>query len=157
MATPVELRIARIRRAPGSARRHALGSVRPTCWSWRLLLVVAFWPILVGMYGSWFDENAYMEHGILVIPAAAYMAWAKRDKLEAIPRQPSGWGVVLLFWGALQALLGLAAQWVWVSRTAFLVSLVGCIAVVFGLRMIRELAYPLVHADSDDRSAHFYF
>ena len=108
-----------------------------------ILLVAAFWPILVSMYGSWFDETTYMEHGILVIPAAAYMAWTKRDKLARVHRQPSFWGLVLLAWGALQATLGLAAQWIWVSRTAFLVSLVGCIVAVYGLRMARELAYPL--------------
>lgn len=107
------------------------------------LLVIAFWPILTSMYGSWFDENAYMEHGILVVPAAAYMAWTKKDRLKALPRQPSGWGVLLLFAGALQAMLGLVAQWVWVARTSFVVSLVGYIAAVFGWRMIRELMYPL--------------
>ena len=108
-----------------------------------VLLVIAFWPILVGIWGSWFDENAYMEHGILVIPAAAYMAWTKKDKLKTLPRRPSSWGVLLVLGGALQAVLGLAAQWVWVARMSFLVSLVGYIAAVFGWRMIRELIYPL--------------
>jgi exosortase len=107
------------------------------------LLIVAFWPILTSMFGSWFDENAYMEHGILVIPAAACMAWTKRRRLAEVPRRPSPWGVFWLLWGALQALFGLAAQWIWVSRTAFLVSLVGSIAVLYGWRMVRELVYPL--------------
>lgn len=108
-----------------------------------VLLIVAFWPILIGLYGSWFDEHAYMEHGILVIPAAAYMAWTKKAKLQTLPLEPSGWGVLLLLCGALQALLGLAAQWIWVGRMAFLVSLVGYIAAVFGWRIVRELTYPL--------------
>ena len=108
-----------------------------------VLLLVAFWPILTSMYGSWFDENAYMEHGILVIPAAAYMAWTKKDKLKTMPRQPSGWGVLLLLWGALQAIVGMAIPWIWASRMAFLVSLVGYIAAVFGWRIVRELMYPL--------------
>jgi exosortase len=108
-----------------------------------VLLVVAFWPILLGIYGSWFDENAYMEHGILVIPAAAYMAWTKKEKLKTIPRQPSGWGVALLLWGALQAMFGIIAQWIWVERTSFLISLVGYIVALFGWRMVRELIYPL--------------
>jgi exosortase len=108
-----------------------------------VLLLAAFWPILTSMYMSWFLENAYMEHGILVIPAAAYMAWTKKDQLKTIARQPSGWGVALLLCGALQALLGMAAQWIWVGRMAFLVSLVGYIAAVFGWRMVRALTYPL--------------
>src|SRR5579862_4622034 len=124
--------------------------VTPVASAWRIhalaigvLLIVAFWPILQSMYGSWFDEGAYMEHGILVIPAAAYMAWTKKDKLQAIPLNPSVWGLVLLFAGALQAILGIMAQWMWVSRMSFLVSLVGSIAAVFGWRMVKELVYPL--------------
>lgn len=108
-----------------------------------LLLLIAFWPILLGLYGSWFDDYANMEHGILVIPAAAYMAWTKRDKLATLPIEPSKRGVVVLVWGALQAMLGIAAHWIWVSRTSVLVSLVGAIAAVFGWRMVKELAYPL--------------
>ena len=108
------------------------------------LLIVAFWPILAGIYGSWFDEHSYMEHGILVIPAAAYMAWDKRETLRRIPRQPSAMGLILLLWGALQAVLGIAAQWIWVARMAFLISLVGWIVTLFGWRMVRQLTYPLL-------------
>jgi exosortase len=108
------------------------------------LLVAAFWPVLVGMYGSWFDERSYMEHGILVIPAALYMAWAKRDKLAAIPPHPSLCiGMILVAGGALQAMLGALGMWVWVSRMAFLVSFVGCIALVYGIPMVKALIYPL--------------
>src|SRR5215472_9095934 len=108
-----------------------------------ILLLVAFWPILVSMYGSWFDDKTYMEHGVLVIPAAAYMAWTKRSKLAQIPRKPSIWGVFFLFWGAVQATLGMAAHWAWVSRMAFLVSLVGSILALYGARVVWELMYPL--------------
>ena len=108
-----------------------------------VLLLIAFWPILTGIYGSWFDERSYMEHGLLVVPAAVYMAWTKKEKLRQVASKPSIWGVGLLVWGAVQALLGVAAHWIWVSRTAFLVSLIGFIAAEFGFRMVRELAYPL--------------
>jgi len=107
------------------------------------LLIGAFWPILVGMCGSWFDEKASMEHGILVIPAVAYMVWTKWSKLVQLPTRPSSWGVALMFCGALQAMLGIAAHWIWLSRTAFLVSLVGAVVALYGLRITKELAYPL--------------
>ena len=107
------------------------------------LLLIAFWQILGKMYGSWFDEAAYMEHGILVIPAALYMAWTQRDRLSRIPVQPSGWGVMVLLWGAAQAVLATAAQWIWVSRVSFLIALVGAIGAVYGWRMVRALMYPL--------------
>jgi exosortase len=107
------------------------------------LLVAAFWPILRSMYGSWFDEPASMEHGILVIPAALYMVWTKRARLSQIPREPSSWGILLIGLGAAQAILGSLAHWTWVSRMAFLVSLVGCIDALYGLRTVLTLTYPL--------------
>jgi exosortase len=143
MGTPVELERANAPASSSTPAKHSGLAIRPEIVVLGAMLILAFWPILVSMYGSWFDERAYMEHGILVLPAAAYMAWAKKDKLQTVPRRPSAWGVVLLFGGALQAVLGLAAQWVWVGRMAFLVSLVGCIVALFGWRMVRELIYPL--------------
>jgi exosortase len=144
MATPVEHKSIEPTSLGRASQAHAALQVSGIqAIALGVLLAAAFWPILLGIYGSWFDERSYMEHGILVIPAAAYMAWAKRDKLAAIVPQPSRWGIVILAWGALQALLGAVGQWVWVSRMAFLVSFVGAIALVYGFRMIRELTYPL--------------
>jgi len=107
------------------------------------LLAVAFWPILKSMFGSWFDPPSNMEHGILVIPAAGFMVWRKRVKLSQIPRTHSAWGLFFVLWGAGQASLGMAAHWTWISRTAFLISLTGSIAAVYGVGVVRELAYPL--------------
>ncbi len=143
MATPAEPRVLekseqkhpapRLAAVPPSVEMVVIG----------ILLVIAFWPLIPGLYGSWFDEHANMEHGILVIPAAAYMAWATRERLARIPIQPSRMGILVLVWGALQAMFGIAAHWIWVSRTSMLVSLVGAIAAVYGWRMVRALAYPL--------------
>ena len=108
-----------------------------------VLFLIVFWPILAGMYASWFDERANVPHGILVVPAVLCMAWAKRERLKLLPQRPSAWGFAVLGWGAAQAALGVTAHWEWVSRTAVLVSLVGCIAILFGWKIVRELAYPL--------------
>jgi len=108
------------------------------------LLVAAYWPVLRSTYNSWFDGAAYMEHGILVIPVAACMVWARRSVLAGVPVAPSALGAVLVLCGAAQALLGEAAHWNWVSRTALLTSLAGCIAALYGWRMLRALLFPLV-------------
>jgi len=108
-----------------------------------ILFVIAFWPIILSLYGSWFDEHANMEHGILVIPAAAYMVWSTRDRLAHIAVEPSRWGVLVLVLSALQAMFGIASHWIWISRTAILVSVVGALASVYGWRMVKALAYPL--------------
>lgn len=108
-----------------------------------ILLLYAFGAVLVKMYGSWFDEYADMGHGVFVPIAALYMAWLKRDVLRSITPQPNAWGLLIVLWGAIQVTFASAAQWIWVGRVAFVVSLVGCLITLYGFRMIRELAYPL--------------
>jgi len=107
------------------------------------LLLAAYAATLVNLVGSWFDGYANMEHGILVPPAVGYMVWLNRSHLQSIPSSPNRWGIVLVAWGLLQSILGMASQWIWVSRTAFLIALVGCIGSLYGTRMLRALAYPL--------------
>jgi exosortase len=133
-----------LKNEPGSV---ALASAPVKFWpvavSVSILLVWAYGTTLSMMYGSWFDESADMGHGIFVPLAAGYMAWLKRDELRSIPVQPSFAGLLLVLWGALQATIGTAAQWIWVSRVAFVISLVGCLSALYGFRMVRALAYPL--------------
>jgi exosortase len=105
-------------------------------------LVAAFWPTLVGIAGSWFDDNIDMGFGVFVPIAAAYMVWLDRNRLKQTPIEPTAWGIVFLVWGAAQVTLGTLAQWVWVSRTAFLISLAGAILTLYGAKMLRALAYP---------------
>src|ERR1700693_6150562 len=71
------------------------------------------------------------------------MAWTKREKLAKVSPEPSRWGIVLLVWASAQASLSVVASWAFVGRTAFLISLLGCILAIYGVRMVRELIYPL--------------
>jgi len=107
------------------------------------LLIVAFWPILTAMFGSWFDNLAYMEHGVLVAPVAGWMVWSKRAQLSEIPREPSTWGMVWMLVGAIQACFGMAAHWVWVSRVAVIVSLAGGVMAFYGSKTLRALSFPM--------------
>jgi len=143
MATPAESREAPVAAAAAIPRSEAWPEAARCLPLVSVFLLIGFWPILAGIYGSWFDDKAYMEHGILVVPAAVYMAWDKRDALRAVLPQPSAWGAGLVLCGALVACVGILTQWIWFGRMAFLVSLVGSIAAVCGWRMVRALGYPL--------------
>ena len=121
-----------------------------------VVLVAAFWPILVGMYGSWFDEHAYMEHGILVIPPPPTWPGPRGTSSKTIPRSHRlGCGAAALGRaaspaGALGA-MGLG-QPDGVSDFAGGMHR-GCV------RLADDQGTDLsaVHADSDDRAADFRF
>src|ERR1700683_4273799 len=69
METPAQFEPAHAPASSSTQPRSILFSGRVETAVLAVLLIVAFWPILIGIYGSWFDEGAYLEHGILVVPA----------------------------------------------------------------------------------------
>jgi exosortase len=108
-----------------------------------LLLLAAYLHTLQGVVGAWFYEPMNMEHGLFVPFAAAYMVWIKQDELKLQKLSPSWWGVFVVLGTTLLFFLSTVAQWIWVSRVAFLASLVGCVWAVCGFRLVRQMAYPL--------------
>lgn len=105
--------------------------------------IAAYWPILTGMWGSWFDDKADMGHGMIVPLAAAYMTSTKWPTMRSLTARPSRWGGLLVVAAGVMAVIGGAAQWLWCARIAFVVATVGCVIGVRGWATARALAYPL--------------
>jgi exosortase len=108
-----------------------------------LLLIAVYAPLLAGLAQQW-STDPDMSHGFFVLPVAAFVVWRKRAELAAIRRVPNWWGLAIVAWGALQMLLGTLAAQVFITRTAFLVSLAGAILFVGGTQAFRILAFPLL-------------
>jgi exosortase len=84
-----------------------------------------------------------MSHGFFVLPVVAYVVWRRRAEWKAIKPVPNWWGFAIAVWGAAQMLLGTLAAQVFITRTAFLVSLIGGVLFLGGTRSLRILAFPL--------------
>jgi exosortase len=114
---------------------------QPILW-FGALLIVCYAPILYRMGVQWAtDEN--MGHGFFVPILAGYITWQRRGILAAIPRQPNGWGLVLVIWGAFQALAATLGAELFTARVSFLIALVGVILYLGGTRWVKALAFPL--------------
>jgi exosortase len=107
-----------------------------------VLLIVCYAPVLKLLVWQWANDED-MGHGFFVPAIAAWIVWQKRAELLAIPAKPNYWGLALLGWGMIQMLLGAIGAELFLARTAFLISLVGVIVVVCGVRTLRALAFPL--------------
>lgn len=131
---------------PALSRDTAFGSDKVAAFSslWvGVLLAICFGPTLASIAGSWFDPNADMGHGLAVPLVAGWIVWSKRDVLSQIQKVPNYFGLVLVLWGAVQFTVSSAADWIFATRSSFLISLVGCVLSLGGTRMLRILAYPL--------------
>ncbi len=107
-----------------------------------VLLMVCYAPLLYGLGKQWASDED-MSHGFFVPLVAGYIAWRRRPEWTAATPSPNYWGLVLVGWGALQALLGTLAAQSFISQTAFLISLTGVVLFLGGTRVLRILAFPL--------------
>ena len=115
---------------------------QPVLWFGALLLV-CYAPILYRMGVQWAnDEN--MGHGFFVPVVAGYIVWKRRHTLASIPLQTNYWGLALVIWAALQAIIATLGAELFTARLAFIIALVGIILFIGGTAWVRALAFPLL-------------
>jgi len=122
---------------------------RPAVFSWQILLWfgvllgLAYGPVLYRLAKQWMDDPD-MGHGLFVPLVAGYIVWQRREQLLAIPVVANWWGLALVLWGAIQLMVATLGAELFLARTAFWISLVGSILLLFGSRMLRALVFPLL-------------
>lgn len=115
---------------------------QPLVW-FGALLILCYAPILYRMGYQWAnDEN--MGHGFFVPVVAGFIAWQRRDRLAALPLRTNYWGLVLVVWAAIQAIIATLGAELFTARLAFLIALVGVILFIGGTAWVRALAFPLL-------------
>jgi exosortase len=139
--------VATVVNLPEQRREQSLIEPRLFPWpavAWFLILIVtAYFPILRALVYQWSTDED-VSHGFLVPLVVGYIAWQRRDQLHALPLQPAWWGIALLAWGAFQAWIGTLGAEVFLQRTSVLITLVGLLAVIGGIPLLRALAFPLL-------------
>jgi len=75
------------------------GHLQRAKWAGLAVLVVLFfwgyWPTIVELVRAWDREPDY-SHGFLVVPLAAFVAWARRDWMPAVDPRLAWGGLVLI-------------------------------------------------------------
>jgi exosortase len=105
-------------------------------------IAAAYWPVIAKLVRQWLDdENA--SHGLIVVPLAAYLVWASRDRWRATAVRPSLLGLLVV-----TASLGLYAAGVlgaelYLSRISLVGLVAGATVFVWGWGHLRLLAFPL--------------
>ena len=82
-------------------------------------------------------------HGLFVPIVAAYIAWQKREELLVISTSTNWWGLALVIYGSFQLMIGTFGAELFLSRTAYVISIIGVVLLFGGTHTIRILAFPL--------------
>jgi exosortase len=107
------------------------------------LLIGAYAPILWALVKQW-NTDGDMGHGFFVPLIAGYIVWQKRHELVATPASPNWFGLAVVLYGAAQLVIATLGVELFLARTAFVISVIGCVLFLGGFGVVRKLAFPLL-------------
>jgi exosortase len=106
------------------------------------LLLACYGPVLFILASIW-NQDADMGHGFFVPLIAGFIAWQRRAELLAEEASPNWWGLAIVVWGGLQLYVATLGVELFLTRTAFVISLIGIVLLLGGTRYLRILSFPL--------------
>ena len=119
--------------------------LRKLGWQGALLVAVLlalYAPVLAGLVRQWWTDQDY-SHGFLVPLLYAYLIWQRRDKLAAVARKPSNWGVLVVLGSLGLLFLGSLGAELFLTRISIIGTICGLIAYFSGWKLLRAMAFPL--------------
>ena len=99
--------------------------------------------VLRDLVRDWLSDPA-LSHGLLIPPAALYIAGARRDITLSRPARRESRGLALVAFGCLMLLLGKLAAELFLARLSFLMLAAGLLWTFWGAERVRTLVLPLL-------------
>jgi len=99
-------------------------------------------PIIRSLVRQWIDDPD-MGHGFFVPAVSAYIVWQRREEILAITPRPNWWGLLVVLFGSVQAMVGTLGVELFTSRSAMVVTLIGAVWLLGGTEILKKLAFPL--------------
>jgi exosortase D (VPLPA-CTERM-specific) len=121
--------------------RFALGWPRIQGWSLVLLVGWLYYSILYHLGVQWISDPNF-SHGFFVPAFSLYVIWQDRQKLKAIPSEPSWLGLPLVIVALLMLVLGVLGVELFTSRFSLLILLAGLIILFRGWTFFRAVLFP---------------
>jgi exosortase len=106
------------------------------------LLVLTYAPVLWALVRQW-DRDPDMGHGFFVPLIAGYIVWSERHELAAMDLRPNWLGLLVVVYGGIQLIVATLGVELFLSRTAFVISVIGIVLLLGGWVLLRRLAFPL--------------
>ena len=107
------------------------------------LAIAVYYPVLYYMVDQWSWDDNY-SHGFLIVPLAAWFAYERKNKLKKIPIEGSWLGLIPLAIGTLTLGVGRLGVELMNMRSSFVFTIIGLVLLLFGTRVFRVLAFPLL-------------
>jgi len=109
-----------------------------------LLILTAFYNTARDLVMAWWDKPEY-NHCLLILPIIAYLLYERREMFSRLSIKPSWLGIIPVLGGGLLWLLGDLTDTNVVRQLGFVVIIQGSILMVFGLRAVHAMLFPILY------------
>lgn len=103
---------------------------------------LAYGPVLWRLAAAWWSDPEY-SHGLICAPLAAWIVWARRDRLARLQLAPSAAGLAGAAVSIVLLLVGTLGAELFLTRASLLLFVASSIVFLFGWQHLRGLAFPL--------------
>jgi exosortase len=105
--------------------------------------VAVYLPILTSLVRQWASDDNY-SHGFLVVPFALWFVWRDRARLARLRRAPNAAGYLVVAGALLLFLAGRLGAELFLTRVSLIGVVAGSVLALYGLPVLRAIAFPLV-------------
>ncbi len=120
----------------------ARGSALMSPWVWLglpgLLTVGLYAQLFPALVREWAAFPS-LSHGFAIPFISLYLIWARRERLQDVPLDPSLWGLPILVLGLGGLVVGVHGEESFIARISLPVTLLGLTIFLAGLKMTREV------------------
>lgn len=106
------------------------------------LLAICYTPVLLKLVDQWIGDPD-MGHGFFVPVIAAAIAWHKRGQIAGKLPKPNWWGLAIMIWAGFQLYIATLGAELFLTRTSFVISIIGAVLLLGGTEYLRVFAFPL--------------
>ncbi len=108
------------------------------------LVLVAYIPSLIWMYGRWTVTDTYYSHGFLVPFISAFLIWQKRAKLAKLDFKPSNMGWLFLAPSIIIYLISAILRINFSAAFTLVPTLIGLVLLFMGKEYFKQLLFPIL-------------
>ncbi|HKS73512.1 MAG TPA: exosortase [Terriglobales bacterium] len=113
-------------------------------WQGVILALLVGWlyfPILSRLVEQWWRDPNF-SHGFFVPAFSLYVLWQDHERLLALPRRPSFWGLPIMALALIVLMVGTLGAELFLSRVSFLLVIAGLTVFFLGWRFFRAVLFP---------------
>jgi exosortase len=108
-----------------------------------LFVFFLYGSVLTGMVSDWWNDSNF-SHGFLIVPAAGYLIWARRERYRSLEIRGSYLGFIFILFSGVSFYFGEIGSLEFATRLSFLLWIYGSVIVLFGASLFRAILFPMI-------------